>query len=81
MELDDLDLADAPPNEAVLILDEALHALEREHPTWAQVVVMRYFGGMTQDEVAEAMGISKPTVARYWAAAKVWMAEAIDAKE
>ncbi|MBN2164193.1 MAG: sigma-70 family RNA polymerase sigma factor [Pontiellaceae bacterium] len=78
--LDDLDLAELPQDDVVLMLDEALHALELEHPKWAQVVVMRYFGGMSQDEVADALQISKPTVARYWAAAKVWMIDAIESR-
>ena len=50
--LDDFNLAEPQPGEFVLILDETLQRLEQVHPKWAQVVVMRYFGGMTQNEVA-----------------------------
>lgn len=80
VDLEGFDLAEPQPNETLLALNEVLKLLEQTHPQWAQVVVMKYFGGMTNQEVADTMGVSKPTVARYWASAKVWMYEELDSR-
>jgi RNA polymerase sigma factor (TIGR02999 family) len=63
------------PRSAVdlLQLDEALGELAREHPRSADVVEMRYFGGLDLDEVAEAIHASVPTVKRDWALARAWL--------
>lgn len=71
--LDHLELAEPESPEILLLMEDALHELEQLHPSWGKVVVMKYFGGMTNRETAEAMDISEPTVERYWAAAKVWL--------
>ena len=60
-------------NEALVRLDEALEGLTRFEPRQARVVEMRYFGGMTQEETAEALGISPDTVRRDWQKAKRWL--------
>jgi RNA polymerase sigma factor (TIGR02999 family) len=57
----------------LLILDEALAALEKIQPRWAQVVVCRYFGGMTEEEIAEALGVCSRTVKRDWKFARAWL--------
>jgi RNA polymerase sigma factor (TIGR02999 family) len=57
----------------LLQLDEALQELAREHPRSADVVEMRYFGGLELDEVAEAVQTSVPTVKRDWALARAWL--------
>lgn len=54
----------------LMALDEALIELERIDPRKSQVVVMKYFGGMTDDETAEALAISTATVSREWQTAK-----------
>jgi len=54
-------------------IDEALNALAAFEPRQARVVEMRYFGGMTQEETAEALGISPDTVLRDWKRAKRWL--------
>lgn len=54
----------------LMALDEALIELERIDPRKSQVVVMKYFGGMTDDETAEALAISTATVGREWQTAK-----------
>jgi len=63
--------ADADPS--VVALDAALLALERSHPRKARVVEMRFFGGLSQDEIAAALGISVDTVGRDWRFAKLWL--------
>ena len=71
--IDQLDLSVPEPNELLLYIEDALQALEQVHPQWAQIVVMKYFGGMTHRETAEALNIGESSVERYWAAAKVWL--------
>lgn len=65
----------------LIALDDALHALESADPQLAEVVVMRYFGGMRQDEVAVVMGVSSATVARRWRTARAWLFEYLQDSE
>ncbi len=55
----------------VLALNEALERLREVNPRQEQVVVLRYFGGMSQEEVAEVLDVSVPTVARDWRVARL----------
>jgi RNA polymerase sigma factor (TIGR02999 family) len=57
----------------ILLIDEGITELEKVHPELAQVVVDRFFGGLTIPEIAEALNISERSVARHWAMAKVWL--------
>jgi RNA polymerase sigma factor (TIGR02999 family) len=59
--------------EAFLVLDEALERLEQIDGQQAQVVEMRFFGGLTNREVAESLGVSERTVNRDWEAARLWL--------
>ena len=54
-------------------LDDALTALTALNPRVSQVVELRYFGGLTEDETAEALHVSPDTVLRDWKFAKVWL--------
>jgi RNA polymerase sigma factor (TIGR02999 family) len=58
---------------AVLLLDEGISELEKANAERAQVVVDRFFGGMTNHEIAESLGIGERSVERHWAMAKVWL--------
>jgi RNA polymerase sigma factor (TIGR02999 family) len=60
-----------PDDVDMLALDEALQRLREVSPRQEQVVVLRYFGGMSQEEVAEVLEISVPTVARDWRVARL----------
>jgi RNA polymerase sigma factor (TIGR02999 family) len=60
-------------SEDMLALDEALSKLERNDPRAAKVVELRFFGGLTEDEVAEVLGVSAITVKRDWRAARAWL--------
>ena len=71
--IDDLQLAAPTPDEKVLLVDEALKRLEAEHPKIAQIVMLKFFGGMTNQEVAKAMGVTERTVLNHWAYAKAWL--------
>lgn len=75
--LDGLDLA-ADDGIDVIGLDAALERLEAVDPTKARVVELRYFGGLTIEETAEAMGSSPATVKRHWQAARAWLFDALD---
>jgi RNA polymerase sigma factor (TIGR02999 family) len=54
-------------------IDEALHRLEAFDQRQAKVVEMRFFGGLSVEETAVALGVSEPTVKREWAMAKAWL--------
>ncbi len=54
-------------------VDEALEALEVEDPRQAQIVELRFFGGFSVDEIAATLKISRATVKRDWATAKLWL--------
>jgi RNA polymerase sigma factor (TIGR02999 family) len=57
----------------LLQIDEALTRLEQLDARQARVVEMRFFGGLSVEETAAAMGISAPTVKREWAMARAWL--------
>ncbi len=54
-------------------IDEALQRLEALDQRQAKVVEMRFFGGLSVEETAEALGVSEPTVKREWAMARAWL--------
>jgi len=81
VDLDGLELTvDDPPDE-LLSLDEALSKLAIEHPDKAQLVNLRYFGGLTHEEAAQALGISTSTADRSWAFARAWLYREMSADE
>lgn len=57
----------------LVALDEALNVLAALDPQQTQIVELRFFGGLTIDEVADALGISSATVKREWDSAKLWL--------
>lgn len=63
--------------EVLIALDEALHQFEAEHPRAGRAVECRFFGGMTIDETAEALGVSGSTVSRDWNLAQAWLYRAM----
>ena len=63
----------AQRGETLLALDEALERLTRLNPRLGQVVECRYFGGLTEQETAEALGVTLRTVQRDWAKARGWL--------
>jgi len=62
----------------VLAFDEALAQLEALDPELAQVVEMRFFGGLTNEEVGRALGLSTPTVERRWRTARMFLRKSLD---
>lgn len=69
---EDLQLAPSR-DEDVLALDEALAKLQEVDPGRAKVVELRFFGGLTLDETAEALGLSKRTIQNHWTVCRAWL--------
>lgn len=61
----------------ILDVHEALDSLAQVDPRMAQVVEMRWFGGLAENEIAAALGVTERTVRRDWAAARLFLAEAL----
>jgi RNA polymerase sigma factor (TIGR02999 family) len=72
-DLDVAVLAAPTPPEDVLALDEALTKLATEDPFKAQLIQLRFFGGLTNEEAAEILGISAATAKRHWRYARAWL--------
>jgi RNA polymerase sigma factor (TIGR02999 family) len=75
--LDDCDLAAPQADDELLAVNDALDQLSKEHPMQAEVVKLRYFGGRTNDEVAQVLGISVASVKNYWAFSRAWLLQEI----
>jgi RNA polymerase sigma factor (TIGR02999 family) len=77
VDLDHVVAADDAPDDDLLALDAALAALEAEAPAAAAVVKLRYFAGLTTEQAAAALHISKRTADRHWGYAKAWLFDAL----
>jgi RNA polymerase sigma factor (TIGR02999 family) len=71
--LDDLAPAASGSSDDLLALDDALHELEQHDATAAKLVKFRYFAGLTHQQAAEAIGISRGAADRLWALARAWL--------
>jgi RNA polymerase sigma factor (TIGR02999 family) len=71
--LDEVDPPTGTPPEDLLALDEALEHLTRLDPTAGQLVKLRYFAGLSVEEVAATMNLSPATAYRHWAFARAWL--------
>jgi RNA polymerase sigma factor (TIGR02999 family) len=81
LDIEGLELAEVPVDDKILLIHEALSELEKEHPERAKVVVLKYFGGLTNQELAQMLGIGERTVNRHWLCAKQWLFQKIRAHE
>ena len=77
VELDGLDVPIRTPPEEVLALDEALTRLAAEDPEAAQVVQLHFFAGLSIEQAAAALGVSRATAYRDWSFARAWLRCAI----
>ncbi|MCC7389299.1 MAG: sigma-70 family RNA polymerase sigma factor [Phycisphaerales bacterium] len=73
VDLDEADIVLDEAPERVLALDEALRKLEAEDARLGEIVMLRYFAGLTQGETAAALGVSERTVERDWRYIKAWL--------
>jgi RNA polymerase sigma factor (TIGR02999 family) len=76
--LDEADLPAPEPREDLLALDEALTQLADADPAAAELVQLRYFGGLAVPRAAESLGISPRTADRLWAYARAWLYQKIE---
>jgi RNA polymerase sigma factor (TIGR02999 family) len=76
--LDEAALLSTAPDRTILALDEALTEFARLAPRQARVVELRYFGGLTEEEIVAALDISPRTVRRDWDFAKAWLVLELD---
>jgi RNA polymerase sigma factor (TIGR02999 family) len=77
--LEGLEIAQSTPDEDILLIDEALEQLEQLDAERAKVVVLKFFGGLTNEEVGQNLGIGERTVDRHWSFAKAWLLRWIQA--
>ena len=75
--LDEIDVASALPDEQLILVDEALEKLKAEDPEAAQIVVLKFFGGLTNEEIVKVVGTSDRSVRRQWNYAKAWLYRAM----
>lgn len=66
-------VAETTPEEAVLRIDEGLSELEKVNPERARIVMLKFYGGLTNEEVAQVQSVSVRTIEREWAFAKNWL--------
>jgi RNA polymerase sigma factor (TIGR02999 family) len=67
-----------PPADDLLALDEAITQLQAEEPHLAEIVMLRYYTGLTVEETAQVLGESDRTVYRDWRRARAWLARKLD---
>ena len=73
--MDDVELVDQGSSEELEALTEALKHLQAEDPCKAELVRLRFFAGLTLEETANLLGISRATAARYWTYSRAWLFE------
>jgi RNA polymerase sigma-70 factor (ECF subfamily) len=73
MSLDEVFLVAPDRPDKMLVLDESLTRLEKMDGRQARIIELRYFGGLTVDEVAKILDLSPTTVRREWTSAKAWL--------
>ena len=73
IDLDNVVIASSTSDENILLISEALEKLAAHDPTSAELVKLRFFGGLTFSQAAEVMGISERTAQRFWAYARAWL--------
>ncbi len=73
VELEDQEIPVESPHADILALNEAFEQFATEEPDKAELVKLRFFAGMEEQEAADVLGISRTTAARYWAYARAWL--------
>jgi RNA polymerase sigma factor (TIGR02999 family) len=73
IELDEINVPDQASQDTLLSVDEALDALAREDTKAAELVKLRFFGGLSVEEAATALGVTDRTARRYWRFARAWL--------
>ena len=79
VDLDAIEIMERIPSEKLLALDDALERLSALDPVKAELVKLRYFAGLTNQEAATVLGVSTATAEQHWAYARAWMQNEIAA--
>ncbi len=77
IELEEISLVSPEADDELLAVNDALEKLVSAHPQQAEVVKLRYFGGRSNEEVAQLLDISVSTVKNYWTFARAWLLQEI----
>lgn len=75
----DVDIVSEAPEDKILLIHDALETLTSEDPTKAEIVKLKFFAGLKNDDVANVTGVSEKTVRRQWNAAKLRLFQMIEA--
>jgi RNA polymerase sigma factor (TIGR02999 family) len=78
LSLDQADQLGSGPDVVLVALDDALRELSSIKPQHSKIVELRFFGGLTIEETAEALGVSHATVERGWTFARAWLRNALE---
>jgi RNA polymerase sigma factor (TIGR02999 family) len=71
--LEKVEIAAEAEDDTILLVNEALEKLAKEDANAAEIAKLRFFGGLTLEEAAQVLGVTKRTADRYWAFARVWL--------
>ena len=80
LDLHRLAVADHANDDELLAVDDALETLAREQPRCAELVKLRFYAGLTLEEAATALGVTRRTADRYWAFARAWLYDTLRAE-
>ncbi|MBN8460373.1 MAG: sigma-70 family RNA polymerase sigma factor [Verrucomicrobia bacterium] len=70
LSIDEVEVSNAEPEERILMIDEVLNRLETQDPDSARIVTLKFFGGLTNRQIAEMDGVTERTIERQWAYAR-----------
>lgn len=73
VDLDKVDVAIDTDEDTLLLVNESLEKLAKDHPDAAQIAKLRFFGGLTLEEAGQVLGVTERTAKRYWAFARAWL--------
>ena len=77
LNIEDIDIAETQPDEQILLIDEALERLRAHDPEWARIITLKFYGGLTDKEIAETLQVTDRTVRNKWRFARAWLLEDI----
>src|SRR5258706_183633 len=80
VEIEEFELAAPSPDHELLAVHEVLDAFSVQYPVQAELVKLRYFAGMSNEEVSQVLGISLSTVNNYWNFSRAWLFKEIRGK-
>jgi RNA polymerase sigma factor (TIGR02999 family) len=77
LDIADLDVIAAMPDDKVLLVDEALEQLKLADPDKAKIVMLKFFAGLSNEQIAEILQVNERTVRRQWDFARAWLFDRI----